>query len=193
MSNVGPYIAIGRPGEGSDGGVDIGAAKKYVADSEWQDVVKQWIKMAAVVVFEVGPTKGLLWELEYAIKNMDKTRILMILPWEQSEYEQFLLVSATAFPHDLPKERPKSRMLAFDRRGVPIELPPSESLGASLAPFLERLGLVLPDIIRLPEELRLLAQKGIVDGRFFGAAEYVCLLIKDDQERKEQKLRLLPS
>jgi hypothetical protein len=74
MTLIGPYVALGRPAEGTqDDGVDIGAAKIYVGDDEWQNVVAKWLQTAAAVVIEVGPTKGLLWELNYGLHPVPRT------------------------------------------------------------------------------------------------------------------------
>lgn len=141
MDSVGPYIAIGRPGEG-DQGYDIGAAKRYVSDDQWQDVVKAWIDRAAVLVFEVGPTKGLLWELSYAMQHPKKNRVLMILPWDSADYEQFRTIAASVLSLELPTQRPASRLLAFDSEGKPWPLPATTTLDLTLQPFFKRLGIV---------------------------------------------------
>lgn len=43
MQRIGPYIALGRPGEKLP---EVGAAKLYVADADWQPKILEWLKKA---------------------------------------------------------------------------------------------------------------------------------------------------
>ena len=184
MNAIGPYVAIGRPGEGEkEGGMDIGAAKRYVGDDEWQDVVKKWVHMASIVVIEVGPTPGLLWELSYVIQNVEKRRILLILPGDDRDYEQFSTLTASIFFESLPEKNSPSGLLIFDRDGKPLPLLPMTTLDVTLKPFFERLGLVIPDIIDLSEELRAYVSDRVVQEQFLGVSEYIDNLIKEEQAR----------
>jgi hypothetical protein len=188
MTLIGPYVAIGRPSEGTEyGGVDIGAAKIYVADDEWQNVVAKWLQTAAVVVIEVGPTKGLLWELNYAMHQVEKTRILLVLPSDDTDYRDFCALTVAIFPHPLPEQRPVSRLLALDPDGRPLQIASSGQLQFTLAPFFERLGFVVPDVIELPKELHATIRELVVRDHAFGVSEYIANLIKEDHRRRNSE------
>jgi hypothetical protein len=138
---------------------------------------------AAIVVIEVGPTKGVLWELDYAMHNVEKTHILLILPWDEDDYREFCNVTASIFPQSLPPQRPASRLLAFDKFGTPLPLAPSTELNFTLQPFFERLGLRLPEFIALPADVRPMVQQRVIQGQFLGVSDYVGYLIRDDHAR----------
>jgi len=51
MNQVGPFIAIGKPGEELP---DLGAARTYVGSANWQDKVNELVPRAQLVVFRFG-------------------------------------------------------------------------------------------------------------------------------------------
>jgi hypothetical protein len=51
MSKIGPFVAIGRPGERLP---QLGAIRLYVADPEWQEMVTRLMSEAALVVLRAG-------------------------------------------------------------------------------------------------------------------------------------------
>lgn len=57
-----PLIAVGRPGEGQGktGGV---AYREYLSDESWKDYVEDKVLNADKIVFMIGATEGVLWEL----------------------------------------------------------------------------------------------------------------------------------
>lgn len=187
MNSVGPYIAIGRPEEGING-VDIGASKKYVSDHEWQDVVRKWVEMAAVIVLEVGPTKGVAWELSYVMQNAQKIRVLLVLPWSDEDYFQFRTKNASVFTVELPRQRPASRLLTFDSEGQPLTLSPSTTLNATVQPFFERLGLVQPELsFKISGDLQPFIKHRVVQCEHFGVSAYIESLVRADQLYQSEK------
>jgi hypothetical protein len=86
--------------------MDLGAAKKFVSDDEWQHVVIQWLSICAAVVLEAGDSDGLLWEMRQIVKRIEPTRLLIILPFEEEDYEAFRRCTAGIFPiHSQIKKR----------------------------------------------------------------------------------------
>jgi hypothetical protein len=73
----GPVIAIGMPGEGRP---RLGAARTYVADDKWQDLVLSWLKVAARIVVLAGRTPGLGWELTQILQRRVYSRLVCIFP-----------------------------------------------------------------------------------------------------------------
>lgn len=140
FSTIGPYIAIGRPGE-TFGTMDIGAAKMYVTDDEWQSTVLNLLKRSAAIVLEAGDSDGLLWEIEQVITFVPARKLLIVLPTSDLEHQAFRSFSEHIFPKSLPKKRVQSRLLMFEDDWTPIELENINfSVALSLAPFCRRNG-----------------------------------------------------
>jgi len=72
----GPFVAIGEPGERLP---DLGAARAYFSDHEWQAAVLDWIGRARTIVIIVGKTRWVTWELQRVIAS-GKLDHLVLLP-----------------------------------------------------------------------------------------------------------------
>ena len=75
LEAFGPLIAVGRPGEALP---QIGAARAYLSESEWQPAVLRWIDEAVFIAMVAGATEWIRWELG-RILEMGRVRHLMIL------------------------------------------------------------------------------------------------------------------
>ena len=93
--------------------MDLSAAKMYVSDAEWQNVVRDWLGRCAGVVLEAGDSSGLGWEIQQVALLVPPRRLLLICPISDAEYESFLRVYSGFFPLGLPSTRPRSRLLIF--------------------------------------------------------------------------------
>ncbi len=83
----GDLIAIGRPGEKLP---TPGAARLYISDAQWQAVVSDQMRSAALVVIRAGRGKGLSWELKQAFENLDPTKLLvLVLNMKRKDYAAF--------------------------------------------------------------------------------------------------------
>ena len=100
LRDVGPFVAIGKPGEKLP---ELGAARMYVQDSEWQDVVRSLMARAALVVLRAGKSDGLRWEIRTAAEMVRPERIVLLLPFEREQYEAFRSQAARSFPRLLPE------------------------------------------------------------------------------------------
>jgi hypothetical protein len=79
VRKYGPFIAIGRPGEDLP---ELGAARMYVSDNDWQEVVTDFLtRPGATVLFQVGETPGLRWELQAVSRHVPPARVLLIVPF----------------------------------------------------------------------------------------------------------------
>ncbi|NQZ10207.1 MAG: hypothetical protein HRT35_23905 [Algicola sp.] len=78
LKTLGPVITIGHPGD--EGGYN-GAARLYVADSHWQEAVEYLMQRSAAVLIIVGRSEGLWWEIEQALTNIDRKRLLFFFPY----------------------------------------------------------------------------------------------------------------
>jgi len=56
LEPVGPFVAVGRPGEPLP---ELGARRMYLKDAEWKDVVERLIRSAKLVVIRTGNGPGL--------------------------------------------------------------------------------------------------------------------------------------
>jgi TM2 domain-containing membrane protein YozV len=113
MERVGPVVAIGKPGERLP---ELGAARLYVGDDQWRDVVGKFMNDAALVVIRAGETENLWWETEEALTRCAPERVIIVALG------------------------PPETRVAFERRftetfGKPAEPPPAPRASA-LATFL---------------------------------------------------------
>jgi hypothetical protein len=78
LNEIGPCVAIGRPGEQLP---TLGMARKYIAGDDWHGVVQDLVMRASAVVIRAGFTDGLWWEIETVIKDVKPEHLLFILPY----------------------------------------------------------------------------------------------------------------
>ena len=121
LNQIGPFIAIGRPGEALP---FPGAKKVYVGDDEWQEVVSQWLDKAIAVVLEPGGSgEGLSWEINYVVANVDPKRVLIILPRVPGGYKSVRDYLCNSFPQPLPEKVPRgTRLLTFKSDWEPFPI-----------------------------------------------------------------------
>ena len=132
-------IALGRAGEKLP---EVGAAKLYVADADWQPKVLEWLKKARLVVVQAGVTPGLRWEIGQMVKRLSPAKLLVILPDTDAQYRQFKAWADAVLPRALP-DKPKARLLMFGDDWTPTTLPDRGGLLATLQPFLKRNAITL--------------------------------------------------
>jgi len=53
--DFGPFLAVGEPGEGLP---QLGAARAYLSDDQWQAAVLNWIRESRLIAMLCGPTIG---------------------------------------------------------------------------------------------------------------------------------------
>lgn len=79
LGEVGPVVAIGRPGEALP---RLGARRVYLADDAWQPQVLDWFGRAALVVIQCPAvaSEGVAWEVERALEQVPPQRLAFLLP-----------------------------------------------------------------------------------------------------------------
>ena len=77
LSRLGPFIAIGQPGERLP---RLGAARAYFSDDEWQSAVIDWISRARLIVMIAGRTPWVQWELRQIVRAGQLDKLLILLP-----------------------------------------------------------------------------------------------------------------
>jgi hypothetical protein len=103
LKAIGPVIAIGQPGEKLP---ELGAARMYVDDAEWQDAVLDLLVRARLVVLRAGQTSGFWWEVEKAAQMVDPQRLLFLIPRGKTQYDAFRQKANEFLPHPLPEHVP---------------------------------------------------------------------------------------
>lgn len=84
VAPIGPLVAIGKPDEQLP---TPGAVRHYFADDIWQNVVKEWISKARVIILRPGMSEGLWWELKEAVAAMPaESLLLLVLKMKQADY-----------------------------------------------------------------------------------------------------------
>ena len=84
---------------------DLGAARAYVGDHEWQDKVIDLLSQAQLVVLRAGETDSLLWEVQTVARSVSPEKILFLLPFtNRKSYEVFRSKVSAFFPKPLPEK-----------------------------------------------------------------------------------------
>jgi hypothetical protein len=116
---LGPFVAIGRPGERLP---TVGAARLYVSDDEWQAEVEALIRAAQVIVWQAGPTEGTWWEFAKLFEMVDPRRILLVVPNPMSrpaEYAAFRDRAERVLGTRFPERVMHANLISFDEHRTP--------------------------------------------------------------------------
>ena len=104
LGGIGPVVAIGRPGEPLP---ELGAVRVYAAQDEWQAKVAEYMRTSKLVVLRLGATQGFRWEFQRSARDLDPTRLVLLVPFDRKTYDRFRAESAELFPHPLPEYEEK--------------------------------------------------------------------------------------
>jgi hypothetical protein len=77
LTPVGPVIAIGRPSEDLP---ELGAARTYTSDAEWQSWVVSKHQECSLVLLQAGLSTGLRWEVERVFRGDSFRPTLVCFP-----------------------------------------------------------------------------------------------------------------
>lgn len=91
FQKLGPFVAIGKPGERLALG---GASRFYVGDEEWRESVLRLIEESSIVVLQPGESEHVWWEVRETFARAKPEDILFCLAschGEQWRYEKFRL------------------------------------------------------------------------------------------------------
>jgi len=117
MKDVGPFVAIGAPGESLP---ELGAARLYATDDEWRQVVHTLTARARVVILRLGSSPGFMWEFENVLRWVRPEQIVLLVPLDDPLYEDFRQRSRALMPHELPPliSRRRRRLFRGSLRAV---------------------------------------------------------------------------
>jgi hypothetical protein len=77
ISRVGPFIAIGIPGEKLP---ELGAFRAYFEESEWRGAVLRWAEDARLIFMVGGVTAAVQWELRAILERGLTTKLILLVP-----------------------------------------------------------------------------------------------------------------
>lgn len=77
LARLGPFIGVGQPGERLP---DLGAARAYLDDDQWQEQVLDWIDRARLILVIGGTTPWVGWELRQICEKQKLDRMILLLP-----------------------------------------------------------------------------------------------------------------
>jgi len=119
---LGPFVAIGRPGEGlAEGGAD----RIYVGHDVWQEKVLSLLGRSACVILQPAETEGVWWEIETCLRIVPKGRLLLsLVNYRDSDqaYEEFRLKFEELGGPVLPRQRGDAIFLWLDPDGRAVPL-----------------------------------------------------------------------
>jgi hypothetical protein len=117
MRKLGPFVAIGKPGERLALG---GASRAYVDNEHWQETVLTLIKEAQIVVLQPGDSSNVWWEVKETFKGTSGENVLFSLlncEGKQWRYDQFRVQFETEIDARLPRALGENSFLYFSREG----------------------------------------------------------------------------
>ncbi len=135
LSEIGPVVAIGNPREELP---ELGAARMYFRDDEWQQQILAFMQRSSLVVLLGGPTKNLWWEIEQALKVLPPEKLICVVPSaKHGDGKEFLKdfaartghIGTPAFAEALPRKGSEKllheygRIIYFDNNWLPLSSP----------------------------------------------------------------------
>lgn len=76
LGQLGPVVAIGKPGEPLP---ELGAARLYVEHDAWRETVTALMRRARLITVRIGASPGVLWEIEQALELVPRERVVFAL------------------------------------------------------------------------------------------------------------------
>lgn len=121
LNCLGPFVAIGRPGEPLP---ETGANRLYVNDGEWKEQVAELMARARlVVILGRATTEGVHWEIRQAVAALRPEQLVFFFPSHgasrESQYQAFKQSVRQFFPRELPDELGNASFLRFASSWVP--------------------------------------------------------------------------
>jgi len=104
FQRLGPFIAIGRPGDRLAIG---GAARVYLEDADWRAAVQRLMDEAQVIVIQPDDTEQMWWEIRETFQRTKLENVLFLLlscEGAQWKYERFRL----QFEHETGRMLPRA-------------------------------------------------------------------------------------
>ncbi|CAN0505465.1 unnamed protein product, partial [Phaeothamnion confervicola] len=119
IGGVGPFVAIGKPGEPLP---QLGAARAYLPDDGWQEVVLRWMNESRAILMVAGLTKWVDWELQQVVLHGYTSKLIVLFPPDSVE-NQILRTSKFAAGLGVamrPEETRGLLAICFQPDGLPV-------------------------------------------------------------------------
>ena len=151
LSVIGPVYALDRPEKTFRlRSAAITRPELFSADNDhWQKQILEWLSKAKLVVVQLDATSGLEWEITQVVQRISPTKVLLVLPPTQVEYEKIWQGTSHLFPNPLPVKLVSTRVLTFwpDWQPRPLEMTAAGgdfSLWQTLEPVFDQNGYEKP-------------------------------------------------
>jgi len=152
FQRLGPVLAVGRPDFRLP---DLGAARIYLANEDWQRGVLFLLEHSQIVLLQVAESEGVAWETEQVLRRTPPERLLLFFPAVESVHERpFLRWVARRWPDlalDLARRVPVTVRIQGRGRHGEFDRARPQVRQAKWRQFRERFGPLLPAL--LPEQI----------------------------------------
>jgi hypothetical protein len=127
FGSLGPVVCLGRLNEELP---PFGAARIYVRQGDWQELISDLMGKSAAVILQAGVSEGIRWELEQAVQLLRPGQLILYLPmrgrWFTSErlgeYAVFREWANRFFRKPLPEKMGSACIVYFDEEWTPYLL-----------------------------------------------------------------------
>lgn len=127
LRKLGPVVAVGNPLE-DPSLPELGAARIYFRDGDWQRQVSELMLRAQLVVLHIGSSPGVQWEVAKAIELDLPAKLILCIPNSPDRdrlYDEFRRCTSWAFPKGLPSTA-NGQILCFESDWTPHVLQASQ-------------------------------------------------------------------
>jgi len=105
MIEIGPFVAIGRPGDALP---PLGASRFYGRHFErggrgWQEFIHELVSRATLVFLMPGPTVGLAWEVMQCRKLLHPHSLMLLVQGRRDTYDTFRRETAADVGMSIPE------------------------------------------------------------------------------------------
>ena len=122
----GPFVAIGRPAESL---ATLGAARFYLPDQDWQEMVVRLMDAAQIIVLAMGIRPAVAWEAQQIWQRGHMQKLVLVpvrgLRSDRRRlWQQFRASLCAEFSESLAKVEAEDNLLyvAFSADGIPVPL-----------------------------------------------------------------------
>lgn len=151
FSVIGPVYAIDRPEKTFRLRPYATTRPELISvdNDHWQSQILEWLPKARLVIIQLDASAGLEWEISQVVQRVLPTKVLLVLPPTQAEYEKIRQGTSHLFLKSLPAKLVSSRVLTFRPNWQPWPLEMSAaggdfSLWQTLEPVFDQNGYEKP-------------------------------------------------
>jgi hypothetical protein len=119
---LGPFVAVGRPGEVI---ATSGAERLYIEEDEWKCRIVELLQRSQVIVLQPGRSRGIWWEIETCVRTLPPEKLLFCLSGLENSaeaYDEFRARLEGIINRPLPRNIGNRRFICFDPNWNPQAL-----------------------------------------------------------------------